>query len=60
MTTKAQIIHAMEDLPSDAKIEDAIERLHLLYKIERGLAQAQTGEKITQDEARKRMSRWLP
>ena len=36
--TKEQILHAIEALPAEASIEDAIERLHLLYKIERGLA----------------------
>jgi predicted transcriptional regulator len=60
MTTKQQILHAIEGLPDDASIEDAVERLHVLFKIERGLAQADVGQTVTQDEARKRMARWLP
>lgn len=60
MTTKEQILHAIEALPAEASIEDAVERLHLLFKIERGLAQADPGQTVTQEEARKRMARWLP
>jgi predicted transcriptional regulator len=32
---------------------------NLLEKIERGIAQADAGQKIPQDEARRRMARWL-
>ena len=59
METKQQIIKALEHLPEDASIEDALERLYLLYKIERGLRQADDGELISQEEARQRMAKWL-
>ena len=59
MTVKDQIIKAMEQLPEGATIEDAFERLYLLYKVERGIAQANTGQQISQQEARERMARWL-
>ena len=50
-TTKAKIVRAVEDLPEDATIEDAIERLVFLHKVERGLAEARSGEGLmTQDE----------
>ncbi|HEX4418203.1 MAG TPA: hypothetical protein VH165_09915 [Kofleriaceae bacterium] len=57
MTTKDQILHALEALPDEASIEDAVERLHVLFKIERGLAQADAGATVTQEEARARMAR---
>ncbi len=59
METKQQILKAIEGLPDDASVEDALERLYLLYKIERGLRQADRGELISQEEARQRMARWL-
>ncbi len=59
METKQQILKAIEGLPDDASVEDALERLYLLYKIERGLRQADRGELISQEEARLRMARWL-
>ncbi len=59
MDTKQQMLKAIEELPDDAKVEDALERLYLLYKIDRGIQQADAGELITQEEARKRMAKWL-
>ena len=59
METKQQILKAIEDLPDDASVEDALDRIYLLYKIERGLGQADRGELITQEEARQRMAKWL-
>jgi len=59
METKQDILKAIERLPDDASIEDALDRLYLLYKVERGLSQADRGELIGQDEARRRMAKWL-
>lgn len=59
MTTKREIIKAIQELPDDATLEDAMERLYLLYKVERGLAQADAGQKVSQEEARSRMAKWL-
>jgi hypothetical protein len=36
-----------------------LERLYLLYKIDKGIKQADAGELVTQDEARHRMAKWL-
>ena len=59
MKTKEQMLKAIEELPDDATIEDALERLSLLYKIERGQKQADNGALVTQEEARQRMAKWL-
>jgi len=53
------MLKAIEELPDDATVEDALERLYLLYKIERGIQQADAGELISQEEARQRMAKWL-
>lgn len=53
MTTKEQMIKVIQDLPEDATVEDAMERLYFLYKIERGIAQAEAGQKVSQKEARR-------
>ena len=44
METKRQILKAIEELPDDAGVEDALDRLYLLYETERGLRQADRGE----------------
>ena len=59
MDTKQQMLKAIEDLPDDASVEDALDRLYLLYKVEKGLGQADRGELISQQEARQRMAKWL-
>jgi hypothetical protein len=37
---KQDIVRAIQDLPEDATVEDAIERLYFLAKIERGLKES--------------------
>src|ERR1700681_533925 len=58
METKQQILKAIEELPDDAGIEEALDRLYLLYKIERGLRQADQGALLTQEGVRERVSKW--
>ena len=58
MDTKQKILKAIKDLPDDAGVEDALDRLYLLYKVERGLRQADQGELLTQEELRERMAKW--
>jgi hypothetical protein len=53
------MLKAIQELPDDATIKDAMERLYLLYKVEREIAQADAGQKVSQDEARRRMAKWL-
>lgn len=59
MDSKQQILEAMEALPDNAGFDDAMERLYLLYKIERGIEQADEGQLISQEEAELRMAKWL-
>jgi predicted transcriptional regulator len=57
--TKQQILKALEDLPDDAEIGGALDRLYLLYRIERGIGQADRGELLSPEEVRERMAKWL-
>jgi len=59
MTSKEKILKAVQELPSNTSIEDIMERLYLLYKIERGIEQAEAGKKISQEEAKEQMKKWL-
>ncbi len=49
-TTKVAIVRAVEDLAEDATIEDAMERLVLLHKIEIGLKQSAEEKTVPLDE----------
>ena len=59
MKAKQQMLKANDELPDDANIVDALERLYLLYKIDRGIKRADAGELISQEESRQRMAKWL-
>lgn len=59
MTTKEKVVDLVRDLPDDASIEDAMERLLFLAKIERGVRQADAGRTIPHDQVRERMTKWL-
>jgi len=53
--TRERMIQAIRELPEDASVDDAIERLVFLAKIEEGLAQLDRGEGIPHEEARRRL-----
>lgn len=53
--TRDRMIEALRELPADASVDDAIERLVFLAKIEEGLAQLDRGEGIPHDEAKRRL-----
>ncbi len=53
--TKGKIVEAVASLPDDATLDDAIERLLFLSKIEQGLEEARRGETIPHEEIRRRL-----
>ena len=53
--TKDRVLDAVRDLPEDATVEDAMERLYFLAKVEEGLRQAKAGQTMSGEEARKRI-----
>ena len=52
-TAKQLLRDALEQLPDDASVEDAMERLYFLAKVQRGLAAADRGEVVPHAEARR-------
>ena len=58
MTVKDKMIEVVCSLPDDAGIEDAMERLLFLAKVEKGLEQADSGQTIPHAEVKRRLSKW--
>jgi len=52
--TKSEMLRAIQDLPDNATVVDAMERLYFLAKVERGLEQSESAETISHDEIRAR------
>lgn len=53
--TKDRIRKAVEELPDDVTLDEAIEKLCFLAKVERGLRQADEGETVSHDEVKERL-----
>ena len=56
---KEKIINSLRDLPEKTTVEEAMERLYLLAKIEKGIKQADEDECISHEEAKEKMKKWL-
>ena len=54
-STRDRILEALQDLPADATIDDFIERLVFLAKIDEGLAQLDAGDGIPHNEVKRRL-----
>jgi predicted transcriptional regulator len=52
-TEKDRAIQALQALPEHATIEDAIERLCFIAKIEEGLRQSEAGQLVSHEEVKK-------
>jgi predicted transcriptional regulator len=55
--TRDRILEALQELPRDATVDDAIERLVFLAKIDAGLAELDDGKGIPHDEVKRRFGR---
>jgi hypothetical protein len=56
-SVKQKIMETVEHLPDDATVEDAMERLYFLAKIERGLEQSEAGLGLSHEDVKKRFLR---
>ena len=60
--SKSEIVRAVSELPDDATVEDAMERLLMLSRVAEGLDQAERGETTPHAEVvrqmEQRMARW--
>jgi hypothetical protein len=53
--TRDRILEALQDLPADATVDDAIERLVFLAKVDAGLAELDEGKGIRHAEVKQRL-----
>ena len=57
---KSRIEQIVASLPETVDVDDLIERLHLLDKIEQAEKQLARGEGVSHETAKQRLSQWLP
>ena len=56
MITKSQLIQTIEDMPEKFSIDDFLDKILLLQKIEVGLNQSENGETLSTEQAKERLS----
>ncbi|PZX59186.1 hypothetical protein LV84_01212 [Algoriphagus ratkowskyi] len=56
--TREKVLEAVKNMPQEFSIDDLIDKLLLLNKIEIGLDQSKNGETFTAKEAKKMIKEW--
>lgn len=59
MITKTQIRNTLDSLPENVTIEQVIEHLIFLDKVQKGLEDSENGRIITVEEAKQKLTKWL-
>jgi predicted transcriptional regulator len=59
MLTKEKIHHTIDSLPDNLTIDQVIDELILLDKIEQGINDVNEGRVFTTDEVKDKLSKWL-
>lgn len=55
MTEKQRALEAVHRLPEDATVEDAIERLCFIAKVQKGIRELDNGQRISHQDAKRRI-----
>ena len=59
MLTKKKLLSTLKNLPEKFSVEEVIDRIILLQKIEIGLEQAGAGKTMSTKEAKAKLKKWL-
>lgn len=59
MIKKSEIIQTLENLPDEVSVDELIDRIIFINKVETGKRQSEKGEVFSTDEAKKRLKKWL-
>ena len=59
MLAKSQIFETIEQLPESVSLDELIDKLIFIEKVNIGLAQSENGMVSSESEARRKLSKWL-
>jgi hypothetical protein len=59
MLTKDKIIKSIDSLPDNLTVDQVIDRIIMLDKIEQGLKDVETGDVYTTEEVKAKLNKWL-
>ncbi len=59
MITKTQIINSLDKLPENVSIDQVIEHLIFIEKVQKGQLDSASGNVYTKEEAKEKLKKWL-
>lgn len=59
MLNKKEVIKNIEDMPDNFSVEEVIERIIFINKVEEGLEESYSGKVVSTEEAKKKLKKWL-
>lgn len=59
MLNKEQLIQTIKNLPESFSLDDLLDNLVLIQKVETGLEQSAAGETLTTEKAKQKLNKWL-
>jgi hypothetical protein len=59
MTTKDKVIQGLKKLPDNVTIDDILDQILLVEKIEKGIDQSNKNQIVPDDELDQRLGKWL-
>ncbi len=59
MITKTKLISILDNLPENFSIDQLIDHIIFVEKVQKGLEDTKNGRVNTKDETRKKLSKWL-
>ncbi len=58
MITKEKVIDSLKNMPDSFSIDELIDKLLFLEKVEKGLEQSEKGEVYTTEQAKELLKKW--
>ena len=59
MLKKSQLIETIQNMPEDIVLDDLLDSLVLIQKVETGLEQSKSGQTLTTEQAKQKLEKWL-
>jgi hypothetical protein len=59
MLSKKTVIETVNSLPDSFSLEEVIDRLILIQKVELGLAQSMENQIVSHEEAKEKLNKWF-
>jgi len=59
MLTKEKIIEAIKEMPNKFSVDDLLDKIMMLQKIDVGFSQSESGQVVSTLEAKEKLAKWL-